>query len=182
MPLLSLGIPGNPSTAVLLGAFIMHGLQPGQKMFTENLDIVFSLSIAHLFGAFIACTLGLLVAKYFAKITTIRSTVLVPILSIVCLTGAFATRQRLFDVILTVIFAAVGYAMYKCNVPRVPMVLGLILGPMIERSLQVSMQLSDGSWSIFVTRPYSVMFLLFIPLSLLASKLMAKQRKARARG
>ena len=137
MPLLSLGIPGSPSTAVLLGAFIMHGLQPGQKMLTENLPIVFSLSFAHLFGAFVACTLGLFVAKYFAKITTVPSKILVPLLSAVCLTGVFATRGRLTDVILTVFFAAVGYAMIKCNIPRVPMILGLILGPLIERSFQV---------------------------------------------
>jgi len=176
MPLLSLGIPGSPSTAVLLGAFIMHGLQPGQKMLTENLPIVFSLSLAHLFGAFIACTIGLLVARYFAKITTVPSKVLVPILSAICLTGVYATRGRFTDVVITVFFAAVGYAMIKCKIPRVPMILGLILGPLIERSFQVSMQLSDGSLGIFFTRPYSVAFLLLIPLSLVFSAILSGKR------
>ena len=179
MPLLSLGIPGSPSTAVLLGAFIMHGLQPGQKMLTENLPIVFSLSFAHLFGAFVACTLGLFVAKYFAKITTVPSKILVPLLSAVCLTGVFATRGRLTDVILTVFFAAVGYAMIKCNIPRVPMILGLILGPLIERSFQVSMQLSDGSLSIFLSRPYSIVFLSLIPISMFFSVFISKRGRSK---
>ncbi|MBA7580103.1 hypothetical protein ES708_21990 [subsurface metagenome] len=181
MPLLSLGIPGNPSLAVLLGAFIMHGIQPGQKLLTEDLDIVFTLIFAHLFGAFIACTIGLYLAKYLSKVTILPSYILVPIITMICLTGSFATRSRLSDVILTVIFAGVGYAMLKCNIPRVPMILGLILGPLVERSYQVSMQLSDGSLMIFLNRPYTIAFLLLIPLSLFLSIFLGKKRMSKTK-
>jgi putative tricarboxylic transport membrane protein len=171
MPLVSLGIPGSPSTAVLLGAFIMHGLQPGQKMLNENLDIVFALSAAHLFGSFVSVSIGLWAAKYFAYVTAVPSRILVPMVAALCLMGTYATRSRISDIVLTIIFTVVGYAMLKCNIPRVPMILGLILGPLVERSYQVSMQLSDGSLSIFYTRPLVIMFLSLVPLSFFASKI-----------
>ena len=179
MPLFALGIPGTPSTAVLLGAFIMHGLQPGQKMLTEQLDVVFSLTFAHLLGAFVSCTIGLWAAKYFSKVTTIKSKILVPIICTICLMGVYATRLRLTDVVLAVIFAGVGFAMIKCNIPRVPMILGLILGPLLERSFQVSMQLSDGSLSIFYTRPLVWLFIVGVPLLLLALKIFGNARRKR---
>lgn len=171
MPLVSLGIPGSPSTAVLLGAFIMHGLQPGQKMLNENLNIVFALSMAHLFGSFISVTIGLWAAKYFAYVTTVPSRILVPMVAALCLMGTYSTRNRISDIALTIIFTAVGYAMLKCNIPRVPMILGLILGPLVERSYQVSMQISDGSLSIFYTRPIVVVFLSLVPFSFFVSKI-----------
>jgi putative tricarboxylic transport membrane protein len=180
MPLISLGIPGSPSTAVLLGALMMHGLQPGQKMLTQQLDVVFSLSFAHLFGAFIACSIGLLLATTLAKLTTIPSKMLVPVLTIVCLAGAYASRQRMTDVYLAVFFGIVGYFMKKCNIPRVPVLLGLILGQLIEFSFQTTMQISDHSLMIFLTRPYSLVFMMFIPISFAVSILMNKNKKKSA--
>ncbi|MEW6671925.1 MAG: tripartite tricarboxylate transporter permease [Thermodesulfobacteriota bacterium] len=171
MPLLSLGIPGSPSTAVLLGGLIMHGLNPGQEMLQQNLDVVFALTTAHLFGSLVTVTIGLWAAKYFAYVTTISSRILVPMVSVLCLMGTYATRGRVSDIAMTIIFTVVGYAMIKCNIPRVPMILGLILGPLVERSYQVCMQLSDGSLSIFLTRPITVVFLSLIPVSLFASKI-----------
>ena len=81
----------------------------------------------------------------------------------------------------TVIFGGVGYAMLKCNIPRVPMILGLILGPLVERSYQVSMQLSDGSLMIFFTRPYTIAFLVLIPLSLFLSIFLGKKRMSKTK-
>lgn len=179
MPLLSLGIPGSPSTAVLLGAFIMHGIQPGRDMLTSKLDILFTISFAHLFGALIACTLGLYLATYLAKITVIPSRLLVPVLCVICITGAFATRGRFSDVVLTIALGLVGFAMVKCSIPRVPVLLGLILGPLIERSYQVSLQLSDGSLSIFFTRPFAVLFMLLIPLSVVITAYFGRRGKSK---
>jgi putative tricarboxylic transport membrane protein len=178
IPLIALGIPSSPHTAVMLGALIMHGLQPGQKMLTEHLPIVFSLSFSHLFGAFICCSVGLYFARYFARLTTVPVNLLVPILSVICMTGVFAGRTRLSDVILMVIFTGVGYALYKCDIPRVPMILGLILGPIIERSYQVTMQLSNGSLSIFKSRPIALAFLSLIPLSFVIAKFFDKRGKS----
>ncbi|NPV69905.1 MAG: tripartite tricarboxylate transporter permease [Firmicutes bacterium] len=129
MPLLSLGIPGSPSTAVLLGAFITHGLVPGQKLITQQLPTVFALLWAHLLGAFVACTIGLWLAKYAARITVVPTRLLAPLLTIVCLVGCYATRQRAEDLVIAVVFAVLGYAMRRSNIPRVPVLLGLILGP-----------------------------------------------------
>ena len=180
IPLISLGIPAGPHNAVLLGALIMHGLQPGQKMLTERLPIVFSLSFSHLFGAFICCSLGLYLARYFAKATTVSVKFLVPVLSVICMTGVFAGRTRISDVILMAVFAGLGYAMYKCDIPRVPMILGLILGPIIERSYQVTMQLSNGSLSIFLHRPIAIAFLLLIPLSFIVARLFERAGRTKA--
>jgi putative tricarboxylic transport membrane protein len=177
IPLVSLGIPGSPSTAVLLGALIMHGLQPGQKMLTQQLDVVFALSFAHLFGAFIACSIGLTLAKHLAKITTIPSKLLVPVLSIICLAGAYSSRMRMSDVYLAIFFGLVGFFMKKCNVPRVPVLLGLILGQLIELSFQTTMQISGNSLLIFFTRPYSLVFMMFIPISLGISFVMKNRKK-----
>ena len=149
----------------------MHGLTPGRELITNKLDTVFSLIFAHLLGAFIACSLGLWLARYLAKITVVPSKLLVPVLSLICLIGAYTSYQRIEDVYIAIIFALFGYMMIKCNIPRVPVILGLVLGPLIERSYQVSMQLSDGSFMIFFTRPYSVIFMLMIPLSLLLTSL-----------
>jgi putative tricarboxylic transport membrane protein len=178
MPLVSLGIPGSPSTAVLLGAFIMHGLQPGQKMLTQQLDVVLSLSFAHLFGAFIACSIGLFVATKLAKITTISSNLLAPVLAVICLSGAYAPRQRMSDVFLAVLFGVIGYFMKKCHVPKVPVILGLILGSLIEFSFQTTMQMSDNGILIFLSRPYSLIFLMLIPVSIVISLAMDRKKKA----
>ncbi|MDI7258642.1 MAG: tripartite tricarboxylate transporter permease [Thermodesulfobacteriota bacterium] len=178
MPTLALGIPGSPSTAVLLGAFIMHGLVPGQKLLTQNLPVVFSICWAHLLGAFVSSSLGLWLSIYLARMTVVPSKILAPFLTVVSLLGVYAMRQRILDVIIAIGFGLVGYLMGKCNFPRVPVILGFILGPLIERSLQVSLQLSDGSYTIFFTRPYSLIFMLFIPLSLVMSKLLARSVKA----
>ncbi len=180
MPLLSLGIPGSPSTAVLLGAFIMLGIEPGKEMLTNGLDTVFVLAFAHLLGAFVACTIGLMLAKHLIKITVIPSKILAPILIVVCLVGSFASRGRFTDVILTIIFGLLSYAMTKCNFPIVPMLLGLILGPLIERSYQTSMQLSDGSFSIFLSRPLSLVFVSIIPLTLLFLIFLSRKKRKTA--
>jgi putative tricarboxylic transport membrane protein len=163
MPLVSLGIPGSPSTAILLGAFIMHGLQPGRILLTEQLHVVTALSFAHLFGAFIACSIGLWAAKFLARITTISTEVLVPIMSVFCFIGVFASQMRISDVGLAIGFALFGYVMKKCDIPSVPAILGLILGPLIERSYQVAMQISGGSFAIFYTRPVVWFFAAGLP-------------------
>ncbi len=178
MPTLALGIPGSPSTAVLLGAFMMHGLVPGQKLLTQQLNVVFAICWAHLLGAFASCSLGLWLSIYIARMTVVPSRILAPFLTIVSLLGVYATRQSISDVILTVGFGLLGYWMGNVNFPRVPVILGFILGPLIERSLQVSLELSSGSYAIFFTRPYSLIFMLFIPLSLVMSKLLTRSARA----
>jgi len=183
MPLVSLGIPGNPSTAVLLGALIMHGLQPGKVLLTEQLFVVTSLSFAHLFGAFIACTIGLWAAKYLARITVISTKSLVPVLMILCVIGVYAEKMRVSDVALCILFAAIGYAMKLCDIPAVPAILGLILGSLIERSHQVSMQISEQSWSIYYTRPFVWLFAVGLPLILFGFKAAGdlRRRKQKAK-
>ena len=110
--------------------------------------------------------------------TVVPSKILSPFLTIISLLGVYATRQSITDVILTIGFGLVGYWMEKSKFPRVPVILGFILGPLIERSLQVSLQLSSGSYAIFFTRTYSLIFMLFIPLSLVMSKLLTRSAKA----
>lgn len=179
IPLLSLGIPGSPSTAVLLGALTMHGIQTGSKMLTSNLDIALSLSFAHLFGAFFACTIGLSLAKYIAHVTTIPSRFMSPVLALICLTGTYACRGKITDVYLAIFFGIVGYLMQKCNIPRVPVLLGLILGSLLETSFATTMQVSHNDLTYFFTRPLSLVFLLFVPASVALSAWNSRSKKAR---
>ena len=181
IPLLSLGIPGSPSTAVLLGALTMHGIQTGSKMLNENLDIALTLSFSHLFGALIACVLGLMLAKYIAKITTIPSRLMAPVLTLICLTGAYACRGKITDVYLAIGFGVIGYFMRKCDIPRVPVLLGLILGSLMETSFNTTMQISQNDLSYFFTRPLSVIFLLFIPVSIGISAWSSYRKRKKAR-
>ena len=160
IPLLTLGIPGDAVAATLMGAFTMHGLVVGPKLFETSGPIVYALMI----GCVIAQIFMLLQGKYlmplFVKITHIPQDLLTACLMVICCAGAFAIANSAFEVYVMLIFGVVAYFMNKFGFPPVPIVLGMVLGPIAESNLRNALALSQGSWTIFVQRPICLMFIL----------------------
>ncbi|WP_313291604.1 tripartite tricarboxylate transporter permease [Rhizobium rhizoryzae] len=166
VPLLSLGVPGSPTTAIMMGALIMHGLHPGPQLFTESPALVYSI----LFGVIIASLVQYLVGSLFLPI--MARTLLLPtgviaagILAFAVL-GSFAIRNLMFDVWMTLGFGLLGYLMKKLNFPVAPVILAMVLGYLIESNYRTALVSSQGSYMIFLTDPISMLFLILSAISL----------------
>ena len=160
IPLLTLGIPGDPMTAILLGAFLIHGITPGPLLFENNADLISSIFIANTICTSIIFVIGITCAKYLAKLITIPQRFLGPVILMFCLIGSYAIQNSLFDMGVFVIVGILGYFLRKINISAAPIVLGFILGPIFEDNLRRSLMVSEGDWSIFVTRPSSLVLLI----------------------
>lgn len=160
IPLLTLGIPGDVTTAVMLGALLIQGLIPGPRLFQEHANIAYSL----IFGMFavniIMLLVGIILAKPYSKVVEIPANLLVPIVAVLCIVGAFSINNSIFDVATILVLGIVGYILPKFEFPLTPMLLGIILGPMAETGLRQGLIMSNGSWMIFLTRPISLFFFL----------------------
>ncbi|MDE2791947.1 MAG: tripartite tricarboxylate transporter permease [Paracoccaceae bacterium] len=155
LPMITLGIPGSPTTAILLGGMIIWGLRPGPLLFTERPDFVWgligSLYVANLFTVLI----NLAFIPVFVRVLTLPFTVLAPVIFVLCIVGGYAPTQTMHDVWLMLLFGVMGYLMRKLNYPVAPAVLAIVLGPLAERSLRQSLLSSQGDVLIFVERPIS---------------------------
>ncbi|MBT5522087.1 MAG: tripartite tricarboxylate transporter permease [Chromatiales bacterium] len=155
LPMLTLGIPGSPTTAILLGGMVIWGLEPGPLLFTEHKEFVWGL-IASLYAAnLIAVILNILFIPAFIWVLKLRFTVLAPIIFTLCLIGGYAPTKDMHDVWLMFGFGVVGYLMRKLDYPLAPAVLAIVLGPLAEPALRQSLLISSGDPSIFFTRTYS---------------------------
>lgn len=159
IPLLTLGIPGDSVTAVMLGALMMQGLTPGPRLFETQGLLMYTIMVGMIVINIFMLIQGKLFLKAFANVVKIPTNLLSPILIILCVVGGFSVKNSLFDVFLMLGFALLGYIVFKFEFPVVPMLLAIILGPMAEENLRKSLILSGGSWSIFVTKPVSAFFL-----------------------
>jgi putative tricarboxylic transport membrane protein len=159
VPMLTLGIPGDGSTAVMLGALILHGVEPGVMLMRTHAELVnallASLLIATIFMFFIAWT----AIRYFILVLQRDRSWLFPFVLVLASVGAFAISNTLFPVIVALCLGVVGYILEKRNFPVVTIVLGVILGPIIEQNLRLALALSDGDWTTFVgTWPRQIIF------------------------
>ena len=161
IPFLTLSIPGDAVTAVLLGGFLIHNLRPGPMLFQNNPEVVSAIFISLIVANLFLLTFGLSGAKIFAKIISAPKNILYPTLIILCTIGSFAIRNSLFDVGVMIIAGSFGYLMKKFNISIAPLVLALILGPMFESNLRRSFLLSKTPLLSFVTRPISLFFIIF---------------------
>ena len=168
LPMLTLGIPGSPTTAILLGGMVIWGLEPGPLVFTDHPDFVWGF-IASLY---VANTFSLLINVAFIPafiwVLKMPFTILAPIIFILCIVGGFVPTLDMHDVWLMLIFGVVGYLMRKLDYPMAPAVLAIVLGPLAEPALRQSLLISSGSFSIFFNRPFAavIMTLAFILLIL----------------
>ncbi len=180
VPMLSLGIPGSASTAVLLAAFVLLGLRPGPMLMVQQPALVWGLIASMFVGNLILLVLNLPLAPLFASLLRIPYVYLAPGILILSMVGAYATTLSLFTVGTMLVFGGVGYLMAKAGIPRAPVVLALVLGPIMESALRQSLTLSLGSPAIFVTRPISALLLALVIASL-ALPLLARHRARAAR-
>jgi putative tricarboxylic transport membrane protein len=159
LPTLFFGIPGSSGMAVLLGAFLILGIQPGAFMMTDHLDLVWTLIWALIVGNLIAVSILLVVCRWVALLTFVNGRILVPFILVFVTIGCFVSEFQWQNLVILVLFSAIGYAFLRANWPRAPFVIGLVLGGKAEESLDQALQL----WGLsFFTRPLSLVLIAMI--------------------
>jgi len=158
-PLLALGIPGSPTTAVMLAGFMMWGIRPGPLLFQTKPDLVWGLISSKFIGNLILLLMNLFLIPLFVMVLRVPYTILMGFIVIFASVGAFTVNNNLFDVWMMLGFGVLGYIMKKLRYPIVPLVLGLVLGRLSENSLRQALTISGGSLSIFFTKPISAIFI-----------------------
>ncbi len=159
IPMLSLGIPGDSITAILIGALLIHGLQPGPLLFRDHFPVVSSIFLLMALANFLFLGVGLLGARLVGRIIATPMNLLLPVIMLLCIVGTFAIRNSYFDLGILLLFGLVGVFFAKGNMPSAPLVLGFILGPIVESNLRRGLILSGGDFTTFFTRPLSAVFL-----------------------
>jgi putative tricarboxylic transport membrane protein len=177
IPLLTLGIPGSGTTAILMGALIMYNVQPGPLLFDEHPQVAWGLIASMFIGNVMLLVLNMPLVKMFAKIIETPAKYLIPIIIAIAFFGVYAVQVNTFDLYLLIGFGVIGYFLAKHDYPLAPLVLGLVLGPMIENNLRRALTASNGDWSVFVTHPLSLTFLIIAALWLIIPFIMKLRGK-----
>jgi putative tricarboxylic transport membrane protein len=159
VPLLSLGIPFSAMPAVLLAGFMIHGIIPGPLLIRDHPTLFWSIIVSMYIGNIMLLILNLPLVSIFARVALIPARILMPIVIVFCFLGAFAVRNSIFDLFVLVIFGILGYLFRQGGYETSPLVLGLILGPMLENSIRQSMIMFKGDYTRFFYRPISSVIL-----------------------
>ena len=178
IPLMTLGIPPNVVMAMLMGAFIIHGVQPGPLMMTQKPELFWGVIASMYIGNIMLLILNLPLIGIWVQVLRVPYRILFPLILLFCLIGVYAVSNTVFDIYIMVLFGVVGYLMKKFGYEPAPLVLAFVLGPMLENNLRKSLILSQGDFSTFVTRPLSAIALL-LALALLLSPLIPRLRGKR---
>lgn len=177
IPLLTLGIPGSATAAVLLGGLMIQGLVPGRELFTQYGKITYTVILGFILANVLMGVVGMLVARFMSNITKISNKILAPLVVILCVVGSFALGNNFFNVWVMIAFGLLGYIMRKTGFHPAPVVLGLILGPMTEKGFRQSLLLSNGDlFTYFFTRPLSIVLIVLIVLALVWPILFKKKK------
>ncbi|MDP6178262.1 MAG: tripartite tricarboxylate transporter permease [Desulfatiglandales bacterium] len=167
LPTLGFGIPGSSEMAVLLGAFMLHGLVPGPLMLKEHLDVLLAIVLGLLLSNIIVSIVGLLAAKHLAKITLIDVQFIVPVVIVLCFVGSYALRGNIWDVMIALVAGIFGYGLRRFGFSTICLVIGFILGVLGERAFHQSLLMAYGSYKIFITRTASLILILLLISALL---------------
>lgn len=160
IPLLTLGIPGSGTTAILMGAFIMYNIQPGPLLFEEHPQVAWGLIASMFLGNLMLLILNMPMVRIFAKIIETPKKYLLPLIIAISVFGVYAVQYTTFDLLLLIGCGVFGYLLAKHDYPLAPLVLALVLGPMIENNMRRALTISNGDFSIFITNPLSLTFLI----------------------
>lgn len=160
IPLLTLGIPASPVMALMLGALVIFGLQPGALLMTRNPDLFWGVIVSMYLGNIMLLVLNLPLIGLWVRVLRVPYPFLFPLIVLFCLIGAYSINNNIFDVFIMVLFGIIGYLMKKVRFEAAPMLLGMVLGLMMEEALRQSLIMSGGSFQIFVTRPISAGFII----------------------
>jgi len=177
VPLLTLGLPTNVIMAMMLGALMIHGVTPGPLLVKQHPDVFWGVIASMYIGNIVLIILNLPLIRMWVTILKIPYAILFPLIILFCILGAYSVNQEYIDIITLMIFGGVGYLMRKLKYEGGPLVLGFILGPMLEERLRQSLLISHGDFSIFLSRPISLGFLLFTMALLISSPLIALLKK-----
>lgn len=167
VPLLSLGIPGSATTAVILGAFVMHGMQPGPMLMKNEPDLVYTIFVSLLLVNVLILILAKPFISVFANIIKVPYYALGPAIVAFCIIGTYAVRNSIFDIWIMLIFGLIGFYLDKYKFPLAAIILGVVLGPIAEVEFRRGLQMSNGDFSIFFTRPISATLLLLAIIALI---------------
>jgi len=169
IPLMTLGIPGSSTTAVLLGGLMIQGLVPGNALFTEHAGVSYSVIIGFLFANILMGIVGILGAKYFIKVLDVPQSILIPIIIALCVIGSFAINNNIFDIWVMIFFGVLGFMMRKLSFSPAALILGLILGPIAEKGLDQSITMAQGNlFGFFLTRPIAIAFMALIIITIVS--------------
>lgn len=158
IPLLALGIPGDIITAIILGAFMIHGLRPGPLLFQDNLSLIYALFIGIMLSSLVLLLVGKVSIRLISRIADIPHRLLFPVVLVLCVYGAYAVNNTIFDVGVMFAMGVVGFIMLKLQIPAAPFLIAFILGPLLEDNFRQSLLLSKGDWSIFISSPICWLF------------------------
>lgn len=178
IPLLTLGIPGNVATAMLLGALIIHGITPGPLLLSQNPELFWGVVASMYVGNAMLLALNLPLIGIWVQLLKVPYPILFPLIIIFCMIGSYSINNSPIDVAIMLIFGGIGYLMKKLSLEAAPVVLAFVLGPMLENALRQSLIKSQGSFSIFFTRPISAACL-FIAIALVVFPLLPWFRRRR---
>ena len=159
VPLLTLGIPGDGVTAILLGAMTIHGLQPGPLLFEKSGDIVYTMFSAMTVSSFMMLIVMLLCMRYIIKLLDLPNYILMPIIMVLCVVGAFSNNYRVFEIWIFLIAGIIGVCLSLVDFPQTPMLLAFLLGGYLEKYLRRGLQMTDGSFKAFMQYPIAAVFM-----------------------
>jgi putative tricarboxylic transport membrane protein len=177
IPLLTLGIPANVIMALFLGALIIHGVQPGPLLMRQHPDIFWGVIVSMYIGNVILLVLNLPLIGIWVKMLSIPYAILFPLIILFCIIGSYSVNGSYLDIIVLMIFGGIGYLIRKLKFEAAPLILGFILGPMIEVALRQSLLISNGRFYIFISRPISLGFFVITLVLLISSPIMAWLKK-----
>ena len=175
--MLSLGIPGDPQTAILIGALMINGLAPGPMLFLTRPDLISTIYLGNVFSVVTFTVIGLLGARYYARLIQVPKQYLLPAILIFCIIGSFAIRNTVFDIWVLLGCGFLGYLLQKIGIMPAPVILGFVLGPILEDNFRRSLIMSGGDWTTFLTRPISLGLILINVFILVGPYLIAQVKK-----
>lgn len=175
IPLLGLGIPGDTMAAILVGAFLIHGLSPGPLIFQEAPEVVYGLFAGLIIANLVLFAVARTLLPAFSRIARTPTKFLLPVVLMLCIVGSYGLNQSMFDVWVMLAFGVLGFGMARLGYPRAPLLIGFILAPLMEENFRRALRLSDGDYTVFVGSPFAIGLWLLVAVSL---AVIIRQRKS----
>lgn len=176
IPLLSLGIPGDPATAVILGGMILHGLAPGPALFETNLPAIYAIYIAIAISYIVTLLVQIWGIRWFVKVMSVPAHLMATVIMVMCVVGSYAIRNSMFDVYLMAVMGLIGYLLQRLRIPVAPVVLGLVLGSTLENQYRTALILNEGSHQGFIESNVALGFFI-LTILMIGMQLRSKNKK-----
>jgi putative tricarboxylic transport membrane protein len=180
IPLLALGVPASPTIAILLGAFIIHGIQPGPFFITQYPDLFWGVIASMYIGNILLVVLNLPLIGVWVRILRIPYVMLFPLIILFCLIGVYSLNNNVFEIFILILFGFFGYLLKKMDYSLAPFILAMVLGPMMETSFRQSLTIAQGDVLIFFQRPFSAVLMILVGITLLVSLFLSAKGKREA--